>query len=98
MTVGVIRAAEVTATLDPAQVAVGESAELTVTVNGSSTSAPYLPEIAGLDIEHVGQATQVQIINGAMSASSVHTYQIARSRDGIVSSHHAGTANEHKCR
>ena len=76
------RAAEVTATLSPAQVAVGESAELTVTVNGSSTAAPNVPDVAGLDIEHVGQSTQVQIINGAMSASSVHTYQVTPQRAG----------------
>ena len=76
------RAAEVTATLDPAQVAVGESAELTVTVNGSSTAAPNVADVAGLDIEHVGQSTQVQIINGAMSASSVHTYQVTPQRAG----------------
>ena len=82
LTTVTVRAAEVTATLEPAQVAVGETAELTVTVNGSSTSTPNLPEIAGLDIEHVGQSTQVQIINGAMSASSVHTYQVTPQRAG----------------
>ena len=78
----VARAAEVTATLDPAQVAIGETAELTIIVNGSSTAAPNVPDVAGLDIEHVGQSTQVQIINGAMSASSVHTYQVTPQRAG----------------
>ena len=79
---GAACAAEVTATLEPAQVAVGETAELTVTVNGSSTAAPNVPDVPGLDIEHVGQSTQVQIINGAMSASSVHTYQVMPQRAG----------------
>ena len=76
-------AADVTATLEPAQVAVGEPAQLTVTVTGSTSAEPTIPNIAGLDIAHIGQSTQIQVVNGSMSASSVQTYE--------VTPEHAGT-------
>ena len=75
--------AEVTATLAPAEVSVGESAELTVTVGGSRSNAPSLPAVDGLDFQNVGQSTQIQVINGAMTADSTHTY--------VVTPQHAGT-------
>ena len=74
--------AEVTATLNPAQVSVGESAQLTVTVSGSQSAAPSLPAVAGLDFQSVGQSTQIQIINGAMTAQSAHTYMVTPRRAG----------------
>ena len=78
-----VRAAEVTATLEPAQVAVGETAELTVTMTGSDDGAPTVPAVSGLDIAHVGQSTQVQIVNGAMTVSSVQTFEVTPQRGGI---------------
>ncbi len=77
-----VRAAEVTATLEPAQVAVGETAELTVTMTGSDDGAPTVPAVSGLDIAHVGQSTQVQIVNGAMTVSSVQTFEVTPQRGG----------------
>ena len=76
-----VRAVEVTATLEPAQVAVGETAELTVTTSGSDDT-PTVPPVPGLDIAHVGQSTQVQIINGAMTVSSVQTFEVTPQRGG----------------
>ena len=77
-----VRAAEVTATLEPSQVAVGETAELTVTITGSDDDTPTVPTVPGLDIAHVGQSTQVQIVNGAMSVSSVQTFEVTPQRGG----------------
>jgi hypothetical protein len=75
-------AADVTATLEPSQVSVGEPAQLTITVNGSSSAEPSIPDIPGLEIAHVGQSTQVQVINGSMTVSSVQTYEVTPSRAG----------------
>ena len=81
-----VRAAEVTATLEPAQVAVGETAELTVTMTGSDDGAPTVPAVPGLDMAHVGQSTQVQIVNGAMTVSNVQTFEVTPQRGGNL--HH----------
>ena len=77
-----VGAAEVTATLEPTQVGVGETAELTVTTTGSDNDAPTVPAVPGLDIAHVGQSTQVQIINGSMTVSSVQTFEVTPQRGG----------------
>ena len=84
LTLGVarVRAAEVTASLDPAQVAVGDTAQLTVTINGASDAPPAVPNIPGLEIAHVGQSTQAQFVNGVMHVSAVHTYELTPQRAG----------------
>ena len=56
-----LRAATVTATLDPAEISVGDSAQLTVTVSGSQEQ-PSVPDVPGLDITRVGQSTQIEIV------------------------------------
>ena len=76
------RAAEITATLEPTQVSVGEAAELTVTVRGSRSASPSLPDVDGLEFQSVGQSTQIQVINGAMTAESTHTYVVIPQRAG----------------
>lgn len=73
--------ASISATLEPRQVGVGEQAQLTVSVSGANT-APTVPDVPGLEISHVGQSTQIQIINGSMSASATHTYIIVPQREG----------------
>ncbi|MDQ6911837.1 MAG: BatD family protein [Verrucomicrobiota bacterium] len=77
-----LHAAEVTATIEPNELSVGETAELSVTVNGSQSASPSLPAVDGLDFQSVGQSTQIQVINGAMSAQSTHTYVVTPERAG----------------
>lgn len=76
------KAAEISATLDPQDVALGESAELTVTVSGSRSTAPSISAVDGLDIESVGQSTQIQVINGATTAQGSYTYIVTPQRAG----------------
>jgi hypothetical protein len=73
---------EVTATLEPAQVSVGDTAQLTVTVNGSQSAEPSMPDIPGLDIVRVSQSTQVQMINGDTTISSAQTYEVTPQHAG----------------
>jgi hypothetical protein len=75
------RAATVTATLDPQQISVGDSAQLTVTVSGAS-GQPTTPNVDGLDIQAVGQSTQIEIVNGSMTANASFTYQITPQHEG----------------
>jgi hypothetical protein len=75
------RAATVTATLDPAQISLGDATQLTVTVSGSQEQ-PTLPAIDGLEVQSVSQGTQYSIINGSITISSSVTYQITPQRAG----------------
>ena len=56
--------ATVTAQLDRADIALGDSAELTLTVSGSGTDAASPPAVPGLEFVAVGQSSQYQSING----------------------------------
>jgi len=88
-----VRAATVTATLDPAEVALGDSVQLTVTVSGAQ-GQPEVPEVDGLDITRVGQSTQIEIINGSMTANASSTYNITPQREGTftIPAIHVGDA------
>ena len=72
----------ITAQLDPRQVGLGESAELTVTVNDAQSAEPEAPQVEGLDIVPVGQQSSTQIINGAASSSVLFIYQVTPNRPG----------------
>ena len=87
------RAATVTATLDPQQISVGDSAQLTVSVSGGS-GQPDMPSVDGLDIQAVGQSTQIEIVNGSMTANASVTYQVTPQREGTftIPAIHAGGA------
>lgn len=88
-----VRAATVTATLDPPQISMGDSAQLTVTVSGSQDQ-PSVPNVDGLDITSVAQSTQIEFVNGAMTANASTTYSITPRRDGtfVIPAIHAGGA------
>jgi hypothetical protein len=53
------------ATIRPSQIAMGESAELTITASGSSMDPVALPQVPGLEFRVVGQSHRVEIIKGA---------------------------------
>jgi hypothetical protein len=72
----------ITARLEPQSIALGESAQLSVTVNGSQVSEPGVPHVDGLEIVPVGQQSSMQIINGAVSANVTHIYQVTPNRAG----------------
>jgi hypothetical protein len=74
-------AASVTATLDPGQVALGDSTQLTVTVTGSQEQ-PTMPTIDGLEIQAIRQGTQISIVNGSMTSSASVTYAITPQHAG----------------
>src|ERR1700722_16459761 len=76
-----VRAATVTATLDPPQISMGDTAQLTVTVSGSQDQ-PSVPNVDGLGITSVAQSTQIEFINGAMTANASTTYSITPEHDG----------------
>jgi hypothetical protein len=76
-----VRGATVTATLDPADISLGDSTQLTVTVSGGA-SQPSVPKIDGLEIIGVGESTQISIVNGSMTQNSSRTYSITPQQAG----------------
>ena len=74
--------AQISATLEPSNVAVGEPAQLTVTVTGDSSDEPALPHVDGLDFAPMGQSSELESINGAVTASSSHSYVVTANRPG----------------
>lgn len=74
--------AGVTARLQPQNIALGDSAQLAITVEGRGADTPGVPPVDGLDIVPAGQQTSMQIINGAMSSSATHLYRVTPRRAG----------------
>jgi hypothetical protein len=58
------------ATIQPAQITLGESAKFTITNLGDGTSPVSMPVVAGLKFEVIGRTRQMEIINGTMIPSS----------------------------
>ena len=74
--------AEITAQLEPRSLALGESAQLVVTIKGTQAAAPELPGVDGLEITQVGQQSSMQVINGVASANVSHIYLVIPDREG----------------
>src|ERR1700690_4296895 len=51
-------------TIEPTQIAMGESARLTILTSGSGTLSVTLPVVAGLEFRVIGQSRQIEMING----------------------------------
>jgi hypothetical protein len=73
----------VRAELDRPRVAVGESADLAVTVEGAQdAAAPSIADVDGLSVRYVGPATQLSIVNGRTSASITHHFSVSATKAG----------------
>ncbi len=72
-----------TATLDRNTISLGETATLTLSISESATQeAPAFPVVPNLRISHIGQASQVQFVNGAVSSSMTHTFEVTPAAAG----------------
>ncbi len=76
------KAPSLTATLEPAEIALGEAAQLTVAVSGRDVAEPQIPAASGLEIQPLGQSSRIQVINGAMSANVSYTYAVTPTQPG----------------
>ena len=76
-------AVTVTATIDPAKVAAGESADLAVAIEGTQSAAvPQIGDVGGLSVSYVGPATQMSLVNGRMSTSITHHFTVVGTKPG----------------
>ena len=75
----------VSATLQPQQISVGESAQLTITTSGNGMDAVTLPKVAGLEFRVVGQSRRVEVINGATLSTTSVIVRVVPQSAGIFS-------------
>src|SRR5579859_7966033 len=73
----------VNATLEPSQITLGESAQLTITSSGRGAELPKLPQVPGLELRIVGQSQRIQIINGAALASTSIMVRVTPQTAGV---------------
>jgi hypothetical protein len=71
--------------IEPATIALGGSAQLTITSIGSETPAITPPMVPGLEFVAVGQSQQVQVINGVASSRTTVVYQVTPQQAGVFS-------------
>lgn len=77
------RAASIRAELHPAEIPLGEQAQLSVTIVGSQNApAPRLPAIAGLRVRGLGQTMSMQIVGGEIRSEVTHNFLLEAERAG----------------
>lgn len=72
----------VTAQLNRANIALGDSAQLTITVSGGGDDAVAPPAVPGLEFVAAGQSSQYQSINGVATSTISVTYEVIPQRAG----------------
>jgi hypothetical protein len=73
------------ATIQPAQITLGESARLTITNLGDGTAPISMPVVSGLRFEIIGRTRQVEISNGTTFPSSSIVISVTPQMAGIFS-------------
>ena len=71
------------ATIQPAQINLGESAQFTITNLGDTTSQITLPVVSGLKFEVIAHTREIQIINGTTLPSSSIVMRVTPQIAGI---------------
>jgi hypothetical protein len=71
------------ATLQPAQIQLGESAQFTITNLGDGTNPVTMPVVSGLKFEIIARTREMQVINGTMLPSSSIVMRVTPQIAGI---------------
>jgi hypothetical protein len=71
------------ATIQPAQIQLGESAQFTITNLGDGTNPINIPVVSGLKFEIIGRTREVQIINGTTLPSTSIVMRVTPQIAGI---------------
>lgn len=79
-----LRAAGIQATINRSQAAVEDQLLLTLTVEGSRSAEPTLPDLSDFDVYSRGQSTQMSFINGRVTSSVSYNYLLVPKRPGSI--------------
>jgi hypothetical protein len=71
------------ATIQPAQIQLGESAQFTITNLGDGTNPINIPVVSGLKFEIIGRTREVQLINGTTLPSTSIVIRVTPQMAGI---------------
>lgn len=82
LTVGIAGAASFKASLDRDDLALGESAMLSLTFEGGQASNLPTPRVPGLQITQSGTSQSMSIVNGAMSSTTTVNFTVTPQRAG----------------
>ncbi|MCM8781939.1 MAG: BatD family protein, partial [Candidatus Omnitrophica bacterium] len=73
-------------TVDRNKIALGETLQLNLTFHGAqSVSAPKIDKIEGFDSRYLGPSTMVSIVNGVVTSSITHIYNLIPLKTGTFS-------------
>ena len=75
--------AAVSQQIEPARIAVGDAARLTIAASGDATQPVSPPMVPGLEFMAVSQSQQVESVNGVTRSTSAVTYQVIPHEAGI---------------
>ena len=75
-------AVQVSASLNATVFPIDRAAALSITVRGARSFQPQIPEVEGLLFQQRGQSTQLELINGAYSASVTTVYLVQARHEG----------------
>jgi BatD DUF11 like domain len=73
------------ATIEPAQITLGQSAKYTITNLGNGTDSIALPVVSGLDFQVMGRSRQFEFVNGTMLPSISIVVKVTPQIAGIFS-------------
>jgi hypothetical protein len=76
-------AASVDAVIEPSQIALGESAQLTIMTSGNGALSVPLPVVSGLEFRVVGQSRRIEIMNGATISSTSTIIRVTPEETGV---------------
>jgi hypothetical protein len=73
----------VSASLQPVSTNVGEPVQLSITINGSQR-VDQIPAVVidGAQVQHIGQSTQIQLVNSNLTVLLTHRYLVSPTRIG----------------
>jgi hypothetical protein len=78
--------------IEPATIALGSAARLTVTASGDTAITP--PMVPGLEFVAVGQSRRIESVNGVTRSTSAVTYQVSASQPGVYTIPGSGSGSE----
>lgn len=81
---GSLEAQGIRASVDRTEATIEDQLTLTITVEGSQEARPELPPLPHFQVQPRGQSSQVQIVNGQVSASVSYHYLLLPLRPGTV--------------
>ena len=72
------------ATINRSEAALEDQLLLTLTVEGSRSASPTLPDLSDFDVHPRGQSTQMSFINGQVTSSVSYNYLLMPKRAGAI--------------